>query len=115
MAVITTQQCTDAGTDAITMTQAEATDSFSYSPTLFVYVQNDHASATTVTITDIVGIIADPVYGSVVKGVTALTVASGGRGMIGPFKSSAFKSTSNTLIITSSNFATGVKVAGIYF
>lgn len=115
MAAIAPQRCTEAGTASITMTQAEVTDSFTYSPTLFVYVQNDHASSTTVTVTDIVGTIADPEYGDVVKGVTAITVVSGARGMIGPFKSSAFKSTSNTLIITTSNFATGVKVAGIYF
>ena len=115
MATITTQKCTEAGTNAITMTQSETTDSFAYSPTLFVYVQNDHASPTTVTVTDTVGTIADPKYGDVVKGATSITVASGGRGMIGPFKAASFKSASGTLVITSSNFATGVFVAGIYF
>lgn len=115
MAIIATQKCTEAGTASITMTQASAADQFAYTQSLFIYVQNDHASPTTITVTDIVGAIDDPNYGVTVKGTTSVTVASGGRGMIGPFKAQAFKSSTGFIDITTSNFATGVFLAGIYF
>lgn len=115
MALIAVQQCTEAGDTDVVLTQATTSDTFAWSPSLFIYIQNDHASPTTITVTDTVGTIADPIYGDVVKGTTSVTVATTKSGMIGPFKSNAFKSSTGLLTITTSNFATGVFVAGIYF
>ena len=92
-------------------------DEFSNSGTEFLRIRNDHASGTyTARITAQTTSIKHPVYGSVTKSNTDVTVTAGTDAYVGPFKQGSWSDSNNKVQVTyktTGTYATGAALSTI--
>ena len=114
MATLLPQKIIDFGTSVSTTAATSGGDEFLNTGLEFLYIQNDHSSASyNITVIAQVTNIHHQQFGTVVKENVVKAVAAGTKAFIGPFKQSAFNDSNNKVQVIYSA-VTDLKVGTFY-
>tara|TARA_R110000796_G_scaffold140782_2_gene256967 strand:+ start:906 stop:1250 length:345 start_codon:yes stop_codon:yes gene_type:complete len=113
MAVLTSQQISQAGIKPTTVTPAASGDTLANTAIQFFHVANDSGVAITATVVPVVTTVVDPLLGTLKKENAVLSLAAGEEGFLGPFEVDAFNDVNGNITITCSA-QTSIKLSALY-